>query len=128
MTREAKLYYDNTTDALYMAEKFDVQLHQIRVVDGTEVKFVDATTIAEHISIHDDEDYIYNVAPESLSVFEPREGDLVDVGSKDNPHYFVFTKSKNDEYYQNFINVPIIQRNNTPFINPKQEIENENKK
>ena len=105
----SRLYYDNAIDALYMAEKFGVMLFE-EYRDGT-AQLLDSEDIIEGIG----GGVKYLIAPKSLDIFEPKEGDLIQ-GFKFNN----FFTTESDKWTS--AEAKIIQRNGMPFIMPKREV------
>lgn len=114
----ARLYYTCPIEAAYMAKNFGVKI-MVNDTEGTEMLCVISSLSRDKYYIH----------PDSLSVFEPQEGDLVYcMGS-----YQIMPADIDDfgvKYDRRIIiqNVTspiatgkIIQRNNKPFIMPQSE-------
>ena len=121
-----KLYYDNAIDALYMSERFGVEFY--REYKDESAAYYDKQDLIDEIGTIDIKLY---VIPESMSIFEPKEGDFITQDGDSFCHKVIgFGKSKQPICSQTKIEYEpywdkIIQRNNKPFIMPKQENDNE---
>jgi len=130
---ETKLYYDNLYYALVMATDFGVKF-QLKETDGK--SFIDADIP------NNNEDYcefsmnsgyanegagLY-VHPDSLRIFEPQEGDLVQdtlnctgtlINALIKDYYVVRCSGESLKFHKP--TTKILMRKNKPFIMPKQE-------
>jgi hypothetical protein len=119
-----KLYYDCPIEAAYMAKyhgvKFDAEI-PISFDEGY-INYVQNNTYTtlsyyqEHV-----QDELY-IAPESMEIFEPKVGDFIYKGwddCKGNPHWITPQTIEDDLSTQ--LPVKIVERNNKPFIMPKEE-------
>ena len=123
-------YYDDPLAAAYMCQN-----HHVAFLKGTiydDVKGVaarptiTATTAAFMSSrvvldTHDNPNHKYIIHPDSLHIFEPQEGDVVQVwSSPSKAHYSVKYKRLTTKAVGENISA-IIQRNGKPFFMPKEQ-------
>jgi len=121
-----RYFYDNAIDALYMAEKFGVKYLKDTLVGDGWAKFWTTESnysfcspdVSLRTTIHSD--VIFYIAPESLEIFDPREGDFIAFGTGGGVDFGHYCSDIRKERV-----LEIIQRNNTPFITPKSEEDDE---
>ena len=123
-----KYYYDNAIDALYMAEKFGVEFY--REYKDESAAYYDKQDLIDEIGTIDIKLY---VIPESMSIFEPKDGDEWRIGDwillycdGDNDcNYNPSTCINSTDFAASEKPKTLICRNNKPFIMPKEEKDNE---
>jgi hypothetical protein len=121
------MFYDDPLAAAYMAREFGVKLDRDTTAAHKKADYINrllGSVCGGNIGKVSPVMYIH---PDSLHIFEPQVGDYVQFGED---HYGLFKKLRSDKYYENFVGVKIIQRNNRPFFWPESEanpaqIENE---
>lgn len=121
---QSKLYYDDAMDAFYMAEKHGVMYadKDCVIVSAVDFKVNYLAAMERRLPLR--------VCENSLPIFEPRAGDLIQVGD-DNERYsahMVF-ESNGELYIEDYgesykvsPNNKIIQRDGKPFIWPKEKV------
>lgn len=132
---QSKFYYDDPLAAAYMAREFGVEFDGDIAEDIKHADFVTKTLNHMHGSEFCTIQPIMYIHPDSLAVFEPREGDLVVIGENslwvvDNDDFwrkykdhdcikynFTVVDRAMDFYYDK--SCKIIYRDNKPFFMPK---------
>ena len=129
-----KLYYDCPIEAAYMAKNFGVKF--VLNKDNNPNNFNDyqnavqrATNelLSKSHNLPIEKSYLYfYIHPDSLYIFEPIEGDLIVLLNNGVGAIEFFGKNTNIKYIKELMlrGGKIIQRNNKPFITPKNEVKN----
>lgn len=116
-----KYYYNCPIKAAYMAKEFGVKMYSPETEEYIEAELCISDYLWAASNPDDDMNYQppFYIHPDSLEIFEPREGDIVEYSTytlKDRWH----TKFKRLSKRGGSL-VRIIQRDNKPFIMPKHD-------
>lgn len=114
----SKLYYTNPIVAAYMAEEFGVRFI------NRENQELSIGEIQRDCHPKMSENDIYYIHPDSLDIFEPKEGDLISINDGISAALithkeFILALIANNDRFE--APLQIIRRNNKPFFVPEIE-------
>lgn len=119
-----KLYYDCPIEAAYMAKNFGAKLRlelidaETGIIDLQQFPITSWHTLTSLFGTTGLSPYFY-IHPDSLHIFKPQEGDFCTW--EKNKYIDTFTWCELADYAAINSEIKIIQRDNKPFITPKQE-------
>lgn len=102
------MYYDDALIAAYMQREFGVQLRAISKSGA-----VCGVISFDAVSLKPD-GYTYHIHPDSLAIFEPKDGDVVSYDEGDD--WGIYNKYSTKQW--DLYGKDIIQRNGKPFFQP----------
>lgn len=120
--RTKDMYYDDALIAAYMQREFGVKLRAI-----SSAGYIMGMINFEKVAVGEDYGETYHIHPDSLSVFEPMENDLVEFDGICSGFVIAVLDEtvgiQNDDvvYEIEKEDCVIIQRNGKPFFMPKQD-------